>query len=232
MWKIFDFLYLDGELDFEDPAPILAYAELAAANDATRAWVLGEYYLFDGERYCEVESDAEKGLAWLTAAAQLNPSLFATKLGDLFAEGKYLKADMVQALHWWEAAAQVDGGAAYFLSQRYQKGQFVAKDTQRALHWMQHGAHLGQVSCMNQLASAYAMGEQIEKDETLAIFWWEKAAKLEISFAYKLAEIFLAGKLIKKNDQKAIEWFQVAAKAGHTVSIQKLERLGIKIEKP
>ena len=169
-------------------------------------------------------------MEWLTKAAKQHPR-FAEKLGDLHAAANSLVKNITQVLYWWEHAALLDGASSYNLSEKYRKGIILTKDINLSIQWTKQGAILGDERCMNQLAIANATGENIEKNEELAIFWWEKAALLNRDFAYKLGERFLSGNLVQKNEKKAVEWLQIAAKSGHVGAIQKLERLGIKLEK-
>jgi uncharacterized protein len=220
MWKIFDWLFVDGELSFEDDVAILDMAREAALQDAIRAWSLSNYFFDDDPK-------PDEGLRWGVRAAEANPR-FAQKLADRFATGDGLPRDLSAAMHWWETAARVDGGAAFELGDRFKKGHLIEKNEEKAVVCWLNGAEMGDVRCMNQIALAYASGQGAAVDNNLALSWWERAAVMEPDYAFKLGERFQSGRQLEKNEKLAIKWWQHAAAAGHQGAVMRLERLGLK----
>ena len=68
----------------------------------------------------------------------------------------------------------------------------------------------------SNLASMYAEGVGVAKDEQQAVFWWRKAAKEgDIKAIYNLALMYSDGKGVARDDRQAAYWFRKAAYYGY-----------------
>src|SRR5579863_9873179 len=121
------------------------------------------------------------------AAAKAGDASCQNYLGVLYSDGKGVKEDQAQAVHWFRLAAdQGNAAGACNLGYAYETGEGVAKDLQQAEKWYQVAAEKGLAlaqarlglilitqhkdwkSGLKLIRTAAAQGEPIAED-TLAI---------------------------------------------------------------
>ncbi len=87
-------------------------------------------------------------------------------------------------------------------------------------------AAAGQALAEAKLASAYLLGrEGLEKDESKAAEWMEKAAKQGLIDAQVfMGALYDRGMGVPNDNDKATQWYEKAAAQGHTTSIAILGR--------
>lgn len=123
-----------------------------------------------------------------------------------------------------------------------------------AFRWMLAAANVGHIAAQNNIGLSYLHGLGVEKNKKLAFYWFEKAAKQDLSYAQsELAMLYYQNgnlekareywlKAAKKNDEyaqfnlaslflekknieKSIYWFKQAQKNNHPKALNALEQL-------
>ncbi len=104
---------------------------------------------------------AEQGCA----LAQLN-------LGIMYANGKGVKQDYIQAEEWYKLAAKQGVAEAEFsLGAMYDYGEGVSKDGKKAAKWYTLAAERGLPKAQHNLGMMYYNGDSISEDNILAYMW-------------------------------------------------------------
>ncbi|MDR2708524.1 MAG: sel1 repeat family protein [Elusimicrobiota bacterium] len=99
------------------------------------------------------------------------------KLGAMLAMGQGINKNMVEAIKWWQLAAEHGNQIAqYNLGVLYSKGEGVALDTQAALKWFEQSAQQGFASAQYALGVIYMDGVGVVKNEQVGLQWMQKAA--------------------------------------------------------
>ncbi|MGO4339923.1 tetratricopeptide repeat protein [Labrys sp. KB_33_2] len=128
----------------------------------------------------------------------------------------YEKKDFVEALHWFQKAA--DQGDAMGFNQMaflYLTGQGVPRDYRQALILYQKGAEKGLSLSENAIGYIYQRGNGVPQDYTEAMRWYQKAADhghapAQTSIGY----LYLYGQGVPTNQTEAMDRFLIAAKNG------------------
>lgn len=77
-------------------------------------------------------------------------------------------------------------------------------------------AERGDSDAQYKLASMYADGRSVPRDDAQAVFWWRKAAEQGHAAAQsKLAEMYFRGLGVAQDDSMAALWVRKAAEQGH-----------------
>ncbi len=80
-------------------------------------------------------------------------------------------------------------------------------------------AESGDTESQSKLAFMYAKGIHTDKNETLAIKWFNEAAKNNhINAQYNLALMYAKGRGVEQDYQKALKWYLLAAEQGDVAS--------------
>jgi TPR repeat protein len=146
------------------------FQKAAEQGDVKAQWNLGAMYASGGEG---VAQDMRQAFAWCHSAADLDFVPAQATLGVLFARIK----DPVQAVFWWEKAAQQgDPEAQYNLANMYSKGQGVERDGRLAFQWFARAAAQGVASAQSKLGLLYAVGDGVTVDPIEAHKWFLLAA--------------------------------------------------------
>ncbi|MBL8382210.1 MAG: sel1 repeat family protein [Burkholderiales bacterium] len=135
-------------------------------------------------------ADAEKGRAALekgdykTALVELNRDAKAGDagamfiLGQLYAEGKGVKADHKVAFQWMERAARLDHALAQSsLAMFYSEGIGTARDDAKSLEWGRKAADAGVLTAQFIMGVRYNNGVGVARDAAEAVRWWTRAAE-------------------------------------------------------
>ncbi len=88
------------------------------------------------------------------------------------------------------------------------------------IHNLERSAQLGYGPAQYELGLAYAAGEGVPQNLSLAVFWWKKGAKnLDGAAQLELGTAYAHGWGVPKNMTKAIYWWTKAARDGnHEIS--------------
>ena len=136
-------------------------------------------------------------------------------LGLLYAEGKGVKEDQAEAVHWFQLAAeQGNGYAACNLAFAYEKGEGVAKDPAQAEKWYRVAAEKGIALAQVRLGLILIEQHRDLKDGIKLI----RAAATQgqpIGEA-ALAAAYQSGNGARRNPKLAVKWYEQAADHGFT----------------
>ncbi len=151
-------------------------------------------------------------MEWYLKAAQAKHVPAMAALGQLFDEGKIVKKDSVKAADWFLKAARAgDKYSMEFIAWCYREGEGSNKIWMNRFAVSQ-GAEAGRPSAMSTLASFYASGKGVAKDEALALKWLRKAADLgDLSAIKSLGEMYEQGVGVPKDTKEAFRLFRKAA---------------------
>jgi localization factor PodJL len=94
-------------------------------------------------------------------------------LGSLYQKGIGTKADAVQAMHWYEAAAlQGNRKAMHDLAIAYAEGLGGVTSSSEAVRWFSRAANLGYVDSQFNLAVLYERGDGVPQSLVDAYKWY------------------------------------------------------------
>ena len=95
----------------------------------------------------------------------------------MYAVGRGVIRDYVQAMHWYIKAAEAgDTGAQTALGLMYAHGKGVVQNDQQAVRWYQKSAEFDDKGAQYNLASMYYFGKGVSQDYVLAYMWASLAA--------------------------------------------------------
>lgn len=137
-------------------------------------------------------------------------------LGYCYSNGKGVNQDFLEALKWYqEAAEQGDMQAQYELGCYYLLGYGGKINIDEALKWYQKAAEQGHANSQFQLGNSYIIGWGVKQDYSEAIKWLKKAAEQGLAIAqFSLGELYYDGHGVKQDFKEAVKWYQKAAKQG------------------
>lgn len=114
---------------------------------------------------------------WLFAANQGN-ALAQTNLGALYAKGRGVPQDDLQAAKWFRlAAAQGEAKAQANLGVFYAKGRGVAQDDKEAAKWFHLAAMQGDATAQFSLGVMYDVGRGVVQNYVVACAWYVLATE-------------------------------------------------------
>jgi TPR repeat protein len=140
---------------------------------------------------------------WGDAQSQFN-------LGVMYAEGKLVAQDHVEAVEWYRRAAELGYAPAQAsLGAKYDKGLGVLQDHAEAVKWSRRAAEQGDASAQGRLGSLYFSGKGVPQDYILAHKWFNLAAAQGKEGSMQLrdfAEGSMTREQIAEAQQLAREW--------------------------
>lgn len=158
-----------------------------------------------------------EALDWYKKAAQQGSMDAATDIALMYANGKGVTRDAVQAVAWFRRAAEGgDGSAQYNLALMYERGEGVPQDFTEATRWLTAAADQNLIPPLLALAelSLQPPIPTMTVDVNKAMRYYERAASLGSAVAeVTLGTIFSRGLPGKVDYAQAIEWYKKAA--GH-----------------
>ena len=99
-------------------------------------------------------------------------------LGTLYAKGRGVPQDFVEAAVWYrKAAEQGDEYAQYTLGRLYKKGRGVPQDFAEAATWYRKSAEQGNAQAQYVLGGLYKNGEGVSQDYQSAYIWLSLSVK-------------------------------------------------------
>lgn len=184
-----------------------------------------------------VEQDYEKARYWYELAAAQGNAYALLNLGNMYIEALGVDADEAKGFEYyrncWEDANpgwSPEGDPAVFCKHKYAR---VLRYSDNIYLDQQH---VRSVELFKELAEEAAYGESqfqygyalasgvgVERNETLAIDWYLKAAKQGVGGAMNnLAVMYTAGRGVTENPKEALRWAVSGAKAGNTDATAKV----------
>ncbi len=179
-------------------------------------------------------ADLAEAAVWFRRAAELGNGDAQTMVAHLYADGRGVERNPVEALIWSTQAAGANGEAAalrerlvrempaaaqgeshYRLAMMIQAREEAARDDAAMTENFRLAGELGHPQAMRRVALCYFDGIGIARDWTAAAGWLLRAAEagsLESGLAY--AAMVFAGEGVPRDPTAALPWARRAAEAG------------------
>lgn len=180
---------------------------------------LGNYGSDEGLRQAQAAYDAgnaaEAAALWHTAATG-GSALAQLALGALYASGKGIPRDEVQAVHWYRAAAGQDhprkSEALCALGEMYLHGRGTAQDYPQALDLFTRAAAAGNPGAMTMLGMMYLNGYGLPRDTGKALEYLNQGAESGDSKAFTLlGHVFEQGLDMPPDPARALRYYEDGA---------------------
>ncbi len=169
----------------------------------------------------------EAGPVPLREAAAAGDSKALFEIGQRYADGRGVKADLKAAADWYEKAAELGfAPAQYRLASFYEKAMGVQRDIAKAKTWYQLAAAQGNVSAMHNLAVLYAMGADGTADNDSAVRWFTEAANFGVKDSqFNLGILAAKGIGMGQSLEESYKWFAIVAKSGDRDAVAKRDEI-------
>lgn len=189
--------------DVRNPAPIQPTPPADAASEKREAPSVTVVPLEAGNTVLREAAEAGDPKAWF-------------EIGNRYAEGRGVEADMKAAALWYESAAEAGlAPAQYRLANMLEKATGVERDIPRAIALYAEAAAKGNASAMHNLAVLHAMGADGRTDNSAAARNFTKAAELGVRDSqFNLAILAAKGVGMKQDLAAAYKWLAIVAAAG------------------
>ncbi|HIJ84495.1 MAG: hypothetical protein HW380_3663 [Magnetococcales bacterium] len=103
------------------------------------------------------------------------------KMGRMYYDGKGVKQDYKEAMHWFRMAAkQGNAEAQNSVGTLYDNGNGVPRDYKEAANWFRLAANQGHVLARRNLGWMYEKGQGFEKNYIISYMWHYLAAMARI----------------------------------------------------
>ncbi len=179
------------------------------------------------------EQDYGKAAEWFEEAVRQNHKYAQYSLAGLYYRGQGVEQDYRQARNLYRCSAEQENPyASYELAKMYRDGIGAEPDGQQAATYFE-AAFPGFLALENKshddklqyrLGQMFYTGTGTKKEETKAVEFWQKAARLGNANAqYALASHWL--KTGTGDLQQALEWIQKAAEGENTAAMYSLGKL-------
>lgn len=157
----------------------------------------------------DAAKDYERVYREMKPLAEAGHPLAQGYIGWLYATGKTVSRDPVEAIRWYTRAANGNYRVAQSrLATHYVRGLGVPVDYRVALMWYQRAAEQGDEDAYLGLADIYERGLGVEADVQVALRWARRAAEADNPQAqYKLAVRYWQGRGIERDSDEAYKWF-------------------------
>jgi len=168
----------------------------------------------------------------IRSAAVAGDAAAAFEIGARYAEGRGVPADLTEAAHWYERAANKGLAPAQFrYASLLEKGQGVRKDLAQARRLYLAAASKGNGKAMHNLAVLYAEGIEGKPDYTTAATWFRKAAQHGIADSqYNLGVLCARGLGTAQSFEESYKWFALAANQGDREAIKKRDEIATHLD--
>lgn len=180
--------------------------------------LLAVFGLPTGHALASSPSDISKAdLQKLQTQAAQGDAKAQVNLGLLYADGRGVPQDYIQARQWWEkAAAQGYAKAQYNLGAMYYYGHAGSlPDYTTARQWFEKAAAQGDADAQTNLGVLYDLGYGVQQDYVTARGWYEKAAAQGDGMAQNnLGVLYVYGNGVPSDYTTARHWFEKAAAQG------------------
>jgi len=164
----------------------------------------------------QLDAPAAIGPVALRDASAAGDPLAIFEIGNRYAEGKGVKADMAEAARWYEKAAELGfAPAQYRVGNMFEKGIGVTQDLSVARKWYEQAADAGNATAMHNLAVLYAMGADGRADNEAAAKWFVQAAEYGVKDSqFNLGILSAKGAGVPQSLEESYKWFALVAETG------------------
>ena len=208
------------------------------------ALILAVTLVFSGSAYaqkttCEAAlvniAPGEKQIRKLRKEAESGVAKAQYELGCLYRWGTGTGKDFSQALQWFMKAADQDEPAArHEIADMYQHGG-GKRQMQLVAAGLEQLAVEGDAKAQFSLAMMFMSGLGVDKDEAVAISWFEASARQgDINAKARLAGMYARGQGVEKDVDRAFVLGKEAADKGHVMAMLNIGRMyetGISVPK-
>jgi TPR repeat protein len=182
----------------------------------------------------DTRADLSEAAVWFRRAAELGDGEAQAAIAELYAEGRGVERNSVEALIWAEAAAPSNAQAAilrdrlaenlpaasqaeawYRMAAMALAHEEAERDEAAISTAFRRAGELGHPQAMRRLALRYLEGTGVERDWAAAASWLRRAAEagnMESGLAY--AAMVFAGEGVPRDPARALAWARRAAEAG------------------
>jgi TPR repeat protein len=138
------------------------------------------------------------------------------RLGEMYARGRGVKWDDVEAVKWYKLAAeQGDADAQLKLGRMYAAGRGIKQSFAEATKWYRLAAEQGDVEAQFRLRKMYVGNRDVEQDYVEAVKWDMLAAEHGGAEAQlRLGQMYAAGRGVEQDYVEAVKWYMLAAEQG------------------
>ena len=167
------------------------------------------------EKACQADDPAKKA-KYLLEAARLGSAEAQCELGDCYAKGRGVSADIAKAARWYgKAAKQGNAQGLYRMGSCCLSGYGVPRNNELAFSYFRQAADQGHAEAQCALGDCCDAGTGTAKNSSRAVEWYTKAAEQgNVEAQLKLAAHY--------DDARAVTWYRKAAGAGSAEAQYKL----------
>ena len=151
------------------------------------------------------------------AEAERGNSSAQFSLGQFYANGEGVEANLDKALEWYEKSAEQDYVPAYYpCAMVHFSGQATGCSRERGVHWLTKASDAGILEAPASLAIAYIEGEGVEKSVEKGVEILKNASDSGNPYTQALlSSLYLQGSGVPKDDHKGVLLLQQAALSGY-----------------
>ena len=153
----------------------------------------------------------------LLKKAEAGDSISQYNLGLMYAIGRGVEKDYVEAAKWYCMASEQGLSLAQsYLGAMYSLGRGVEKDDVEAVKWYRKAAEQGCAEGQLGLGAMYANGRGVEKDYVEAVEWYRKAAEQGYAAGQSnLGLMYAKGQGVEKDYVEGYAWSNISAAKGN-----------------
>ena len=130
-------------------------------------------------------------------------------LGFMYAEGRKVPRDYVQAARWYRKAAEKGHSTSEFnLGYLHLTGQGVSQDYVQAAIWFGKAAEQGNAMAQYNLGYMAAKGQGVPQDQVQALMWFKLAATQGDKRAVESLGKLMTPAQIEEAEKRAREWLR------------------------
>ena len=135
----------------------------------------------------------------------------------IMADSAYASQAYVEALKWYQKAAELNAKEAYAaIGYMYRKGFGVQNDDTEAIKWYRKGVEQGEAKAQRRLGFMYQNGLGVLQDYKEAVRLYHLSAEQSDAPAQNnLGWMFANGFGVAKDEVEAVNWYRKAAEQGH-----------------
>jgi TPR repeat protein len=175
-----------------------------------------------------VAKNPKTSFEWFLKSAKAGHAFGMRDVGHAYTVGLGVEKNEAEAAAWFEKGVdQDDDYCMYRLAWMHLKSIGVKNPSAKTgAALMERAAKKDHLNAMNDTGICYRNGTGVEKNDTMAAFWYERAASKGSSHAqYNFAFLLERGEGVTKNIPKAIEFYEKAAAQKDADAIKALQRL-------
>ncbi len=198
--------YLIGKGTIKDDFKVAYWRE----KSAEQGYVEAQYELAN---YCYSGKDDKKAFFWYKKAAEQGHLKAQYELACCYQKGIGVEVDNVQAYFWFKKIAEKgykdSGDKLVELELIFKEQDILYFNKQK------EEAEKGGLQSQYEVAGCYYYGKGVDRDFSLAAYWYKKAAEQGYAKAQcELAYCYATGNGVLKSDHLAVYWFEKAARQG------------------